>query len=188
MKTRVESVETTGSPRCEAPFAPRPSCRPCSRSPIRARDGDDPQRRHLAGFTELVGTAIANAQARAELTASRARVATADQTRRRIERGPHDEAQQRLVSLALKPRAAQASAPAELAELQAELDPSPPGSRAPSRSCGTSPPVFTPRPVVDDARRGLGLTRGVNSCAPRRCQRTVRGSGSARLGPRPRRT
>jgi hypothetical protein len=39
----------------------------------------------LAGFTELAGTAIANAQAQAALTASRSRiVATADATRRRI--------------------------------------------------------------------------------------------------------
>jgi signal transduction histidine kinase len=52
----------------------------------------------LAGFTELVATAIANAESRAELTASRARiVATADQTRRRIERDLHDGAQQRFV-------------------------------------------------------------------------------------------
>jgi hypothetical protein len=46
----------------------------------------------LVGFTELVETAIANAQAQAELAASRARiVATADQTRR-IERDLHDGA------------------------------------------------------------------------------------------------
>ena len=39
-------------------------------------------RGRLAGFTELVATAVANAESRAELTASRARiVATADQTR-----------------------------------------------------------------------------------------------------------
>jgi signal transduction histidine kinase len=77
----------------------------------------------LAAFTELVATAIANAEAHAELTASRARVvATADETRHRIERDLHDGAQQRLVSLALQLRAAQASVPPELAELQAELD------------------------------------------------------------------
>jgi signal transduction histidine kinase len=52
----------------------------------------------MASFTELVGTAIANADSRAELAASRARVvATADETRRRIERDLHDGAQQRLV-------------------------------------------------------------------------------------------
>ncbi len=67
----------------------------------------------LVEFTELVATAIANAQAHAELTASRARiVATADQTRRRIERDLHDGAQQRLVTLALQLRAAQAKVPA----------------------------------------------------------------------------
>src|SRR5262249_36548662 len=62
----------------------------------------------LAEFTELLATAIANAEGRAELEASRARVvATADATRRRIERDLHDGAQQRLVSLALEVRAAQ---------------------------------------------------------------------------------
>ncbi|MDT4901754.1 MAG: hypothetical protein QOJ78_2684, partial [Pseudonocardiales bacterium] len=56
----------------------------------------------LAGFTQLVATAIANAQAQAALTASRARiVAAADSTRRRIERDLHDGAQQRLVSLTM---------------------------------------------------------------------------------------
>ena len=77
----------------------------------------------LAGFTELVATAIANAEGRAELTASRARiVATADETRRRIERDLHDGAQQRLVSLALQLRAAQADVPAGLGWLHSELD------------------------------------------------------------------
>jgi PAS domain S-box-containing protein len=76
----------------------------------------------LAAFTELVATAIANAESRAELDASRARiVATADATRRRIERDLHDGAQQQLVSLALETRAAQAVVPPELGELRAEL-------------------------------------------------------------------
>ena len=65
----------------------------------------------LAGFTELVGTAIANAEARAALAASRARiVAAADEARRRIERDLHDGAQQRLVTLGLRVREAQAAA------------------------------------------------------------------------------
>jgi PAS domain S-box-containing protein len=52
----------------------------------------------MARFTELVATAVANAQSRAELTASRRRIVeTADETRRRIERDLHDGAQQRLV-------------------------------------------------------------------------------------------
>jgi signal transduction histidine kinase len=52
----------------------------------------------MAEFTELAGTAIANAESRSELTASRARVvAASDKTRRGIERDLHDGAQQRLV-------------------------------------------------------------------------------------------
>jgi signal transduction histidine kinase len=60
----------------------------------------------LSRFTDLVGTAVANAEGRAELLASRSRiVTTADQTRRRIERDLHDGAQQRLVTLTMKLRA-----------------------------------------------------------------------------------
>jgi signal transduction histidine kinase len=56
----------------------------------------------MANFTELVGVVIANAESRAELTASRARVVTAgDEARRRIERDLHDGAQQRLVNTVL---------------------------------------------------------------------------------------
>jgi signal transduction histidine kinase len=76
----------------------------------------------LTDFTELLATAIANAQSRGELAASRARiVAAADETRRRIERNLHDGAQQRLVSLGLELRAAQAAVPPELSELGLEL-------------------------------------------------------------------
>jgi signal transduction histidine kinase len=76
----------------------------------------------LADFTDLVGTAIANAQARADLTASRARVVTAtDDIRRRIERDLHDGTQQRLVSLALEVRNAQASVPDTQPQLRIEL-------------------------------------------------------------------
>ena len=53
----------------------------------------------MANFAELVGIVIANAESRAQLTASRARiVAAGDEARRRIERDLHDGAQQRLVS------------------------------------------------------------------------------------------
>ena len=76
----------------------------------------------LAKFTELLATAIANAEGRAELDASRARiVATADATRRRIERDLHDGAQQQLVWLALALRAAQATVPEELEQHRSEL-------------------------------------------------------------------
>jgi GAF domain-containing protein len=52
----------------------------------------------LGSFTELVATAVANAESRVALTASRTRiVAAADESRRRIERDLHDGAQQRLV-------------------------------------------------------------------------------------------
>jgi signal transduction histidine kinase len=77
----------------------------------------------MAQFTELVATAIANAESRAELTASRARVvAAADETRRRIERDLHDGTQQRLVAAALALRGAEAAVPAELGELRDRLD------------------------------------------------------------------
>jgi signal transduction histidine kinase len=68
----------------------------------------------LADFAELVATAIANADARGELIASRARIVTAgDEARRRIERDLHDGAQQRLVALGLRVRSLQASLPPE---------------------------------------------------------------------------
>src|SRR5437870_11419587 len=76
----------------------------------------------LASFTELVATAIANAESRAELMASRARVvAAADETRRRIERDLHDGIQQRLVSLGLELRAVQETVPPQLGELEGDL-------------------------------------------------------------------
>ena len=78
----------------------------------------------IADFTELVATAIANAETQAQLIESRARlVAAADQTRQKIERDLHDGAQQRLVSLALQElRMAQAAVPPELPELGADLE------------------------------------------------------------------
>jgi signal transduction histidine kinase len=52
----------------------------------------------FASFTQLVATAIANAESRAALADSRARiVAASDETRRQIERDLHDGAQQRLI-------------------------------------------------------------------------------------------
>jgi signal transduction histidine kinase len=64
----------------------------------------------MSEFTDLVATAVANAQSRAELNASRARiVAASDESRRRIERNLHDGAQQRLVALALGCRSVAAS-------------------------------------------------------------------------------
>jgi signal transduction histidine kinase len=77
----------------------------------------------ISGFTELVATAISNANAREELAASRARVvAASDATRRRIERDLHDGIQQRLVTLMLGLNGAIESTPSELRELVAQLE------------------------------------------------------------------
>ncbi len=76
----------------------------------------------LAGFTELVATAVANTEAQAALAASRARiVAAADEARRRIERDLHDGAQQRLVTLVLRLRQAEATAPPGAGNLATRL-------------------------------------------------------------------
>src|SRR4051794_17688394 len=58
----------------------------------------------VTAFAELVSHAIANAETRDELAASRARlVEAADEARRRIERGLHDGGQQRLLAGAPPP-------------------------------------------------------------------------------------
>jgi PAS domain S-box-containing protein len=76
----------------------------------------------LGDFADLVATAISNAQTRAELAASRARIVTAaDDARRRIERDLHDGAQQRLVSLALELRIVEDSVPPDLHRLRDQL-------------------------------------------------------------------
>ena len=76
----------------------------------------------VSDFADLITIAIANANARAELRASRVRiVAAADETRRRIERDLHDGAQQRLVSLGLKLRLAEESVSPEQSTLRAQI-------------------------------------------------------------------
>jgi signal transduction histidine kinase len=71
---------------------------------------------------ELVATAIANAESKSELAASRRRiVAASDDARRRIERDLHDGTQQRLVSLGLAVRVAQSGLPSDLSDLRSEL-------------------------------------------------------------------
>jgi signal transduction histidine kinase len=76
----------------------------------------------IGDFADLVATGISNAATRAELIASRARiVAAADDARRRLERDLHDGAQQRLVSLRLQVRVAEAVVPAELDGLKSQL-------------------------------------------------------------------
>ena len=101
----------------------------------------------LGKFTGLVALALANAEAREELTASRARIVQAgDAARRRLERNLHDGAQQRLVTLSLSLRLAQArlhddpaaaqelleASSEELASALEELGSSPAGSIRPS--------------------------------------------------------
>jgi signal transduction histidine kinase len=98
----------------------------------------------VAAFAELVSYAIENAETRAELAASRARlVETADEARRRIERDLHDGAQQQFVAAAL-----------ELALLEQRLARDPDSARA----------VLTR--VREQLDRGLGelrdLARGIH--------------------------
>ena len=67
----------------------------------------------LAEFSRHAGIAVANAKSRSDLAESRARIVRAgDEARRRFERDLHDGAQQRLVSLGLELRAAEATAAA----------------------------------------------------------------------------
>jgi signal transduction histidine kinase len=78
--------------------------------------------RRIAGFTELVATAIANAQAHLDLAASRQRVvAAADLMRRRMERDLHDGTQQRLVAATLQLRTVQDSIRGRLPDVECEL-------------------------------------------------------------------
>jgi GAF domain/Histidine kinase len=93
----------------------------------------------LVKFTELLATAIANAESRAQLNASRVRiVAAGDEMRRRIERDLHDGAQQQLVSLMLelrKPRLPLPSSVRTHAKVPAHCVRRP--SRLPRRAVGT---------------------------------------------------
>jgi PAS domain S-box-containing protein len=82
----------------------------------------DGTEQRLEEFTALAATAIANAEGRSELAASRARiVATSDETRRRIERDLHDGTQQRLVSLGFGLRMAESIIPEEFEEARRTL-------------------------------------------------------------------
>jgi signal transduction histidine kinase len=82
----------------------------------------DGTEQRMTEFTDLVATAVSNAESRAELAASRTRiVAAGDETRRRIERDLHDGTQQRLVSLGLELRLTQSLVPAGLPELGTQI-------------------------------------------------------------------
>ena len=113
-------------------------------------------------FTSLVATALANAEARQELLASRARIVEAgDAERRRLERNLHDGAQQRLVSLSLSLRLAQARLKSDVHaadEILSSERRACPGSRgAPRARAGIHPAVLTDR----------GLGRPLESLADR---------------------
>jgi PAS domain S-box-containing protein len=83
---------------------------------VREHFPEDTEQR-LEQFAGLAATAIANAEGRSELAASRVRIVTAsDETRRRIERDLHDGTQQRLVTLAMHLRRAESTVPRELDE------------------------------------------------------------------------
>src|SRR4051794_18749072 len=102
----------------------------------------------LESFAELVALALAGADARSELAASRARLVEAgDAARRRLERDLHDGAQQRLVAVSLpmplaRPRmeSAPAEAPAPLREARAQPAP------------GRQPPRALPRRLTPPGR------------------------------------
>ena len=69
-----------------------------------------------------MSTAIANAEGKSELAASRRRiVAAGDEARRRIERDLHDGIQQRLIALAFRARAMTRRPPGELPGIATEL-------------------------------------------------------------------
>jgi signal transduction histidine kinase/ketosteroid isomerase-like protein len=101
----------------------------------------------LAEFSQQAAMAVANANSRAELERSRARIVrAADDARRGFERDLHDGAQQRLVSLAMELSAAESRLPDDLEEAHRVL--------ADARA--------TVRDVLDDLRE---LSRGLHPTA-----------------------
>ncbi|MDG6105586.1 DUF4118 domain-containing protein [Dactylosporangium aurantiacum] len=78
--------------------------------------------RRLSDFSDLIATAVANAEHRAQLAASRARIVTAtDNARRQFERDLHDGVLQRVVSLGLQLSMTEASMPPELTTYKTQL-------------------------------------------------------------------
>ena len=87
------------------------------------RDLDEGAERRLCDVAELVAQALANADAREMLAASRARIVEAgDAERRRLERNLHDGAQQRLVALAVQLRLIRAAIDSDLPVARGALD------------------------------------------------------------------
>jgi PAS domain S-box-containing protein len=91
-------------------------------STVRPEPFPEGAEQRLADFAKLAGQALANADAREELAASRARIVEAgDAERRRLERNLHDGAQQRLVATSLSVRLA-ANRAGDDQQLHAMLD------------------------------------------------------------------
>jgi signal transduction histidine kinase len=125
----------------------------------------------VAAFAELVAVAIENAEARAALAASRARLVTAaDEARRRIERDLHDGAQQRLVAAALEltvlerrvPRDPEGAA-AALGRVREQLDRGLAELRDLAR--GIHPAVLTTRDSAPRSRRSSSVSLSRWICA-----------------------
>jgi PAS domain S-box-containing protein len=77
----------------------------------------------LARFTELLATAISNAESREAVIVSRARIVTAaDEAKRRIERNLHDGAQQRLLALGLDVQALRDAIPVDQQDTRIGLE------------------------------------------------------------------
>lgn len=105
-----------------ATWAPRTGAALPGADAIRPRGLPADAEEGIAKFADLIAIAISNVDARAQLTASRARVvAAADDARRRLERNLHDGIQQGLVSLALALREVESMAPPEPRELPAAI-------------------------------------------------------------------
>ena len=130
----------------------------------------------LGAFCELVSLAVASAQAREDLSASRARLVKAgDEQRRKLERNLHDGAQQRLVSLALTIRLArrqlESNAEAVAASLEGaakELDLAPEELRELAR--GLHPAALTEQglgPALEGVANRLPIEVDVSAPAER---------------------
>jgi PAS domain S-box-containing protein len=134
----------------------------------------------ISSFAELVAQALANAEAREELAASRRRiVAAGDAERRRLERNLHDGAQQRLVGLAVTLRLA-----------ERRLDADPPAARALLHAAGAE--LEQALAELRELARGLhpavlterGLGPAIEALATRApVPVEVRGTASERLPP-----
>jgi signal transduction histidine kinase len=117
----------------------------------------------IAEFTELVATAIANAEARTEVAASRARVvAAADAERRRVVRDLHDGAQQRLVHTVITLKLARRALQKEQEELPVLLS-----EALDSAQQATHELRELAHGILPDVLTQGGLRAGVNALASR---------------------